>query len=271
MPEYTGYHRESGNAVDRSTRLLQDTSIVQRSGLFDRNWYLASHPELNDGTDPVAHFCRDGWRHGLQPNPYFHPDWYARTYASELTPDENPLLHYIRRGERENAWPSVHFDPEWYRTEYALSEYESPLRHYLLNRYSGAHSPLPIFDVAEYVASHPDCLATGQDPYLQWLDHPTETIQSPPPGASPLAAVLRLVGGDPELGRVPDTVSGDALKQVLRMFIPFIPFDETWYRRCYPDVAKAVDCHLIISAHQHFIDYGFFEGRTPAPAPEAGG
>ena len=267
MPEHTEYNSERGNSVDRDPTLLRDTAIVQRSGLFDRDWYLASHPEMSDGTDPAAHFCREGWRHELQPNPYFHPAWYTQTYRCELAPGENPLLHYIRRGERENAWPSPHFDPEWYRMEYALSEGESPLRHYLLNRFSGTYSPLPIFDVAEYVTTHPDCLATGRDPYLQWLENPTETFQRPPPGSSPLAEVMRLVGGNPETGEVPDTVSADGLRQVLRLFIPLIPFDEAWYCRCYPDVATAVECHLITSAHQHFIDYGFFEGRTPAPVP----
>jgi hypothetical protein len=267
MPEYNEYNPERGNSVERDSALLRDTITVQRSGLFDRDWYLANHPELDDGSDPIAHFCREGWLHELQPNPYFHPAWYAKTYRSEIAPGENPLLHYIRRGERENAWPSAHFDPEWYRMKYALSEHESPLRHYLLNRFSGAYSPLPIFDAAQYLASHPDCRTMGADPYLQWLEDPAETFQRPPPDSSPLARVLRLAGGTPETGTIPDGISAEALKQVLRLFIPLIPFDEDWYCKCYPDVATAVSCHLITSAHQHFIDYGFFEGRTPAPAP----
>jgi hypothetical protein len=241
-------------------------SIVQSSGLFDRDWYLARYPESRGDADLVAHFCRDGWRRGLQPNAYFQTEWYARTYRAELAADENPLLHYIRRGERENAWPSAHFDPEWYRQENALSEDESPLSHYLSHRLTGKYSPLPVFDVAEYSSRHPECLAAGQDPYLHWLRRPKEILQPPPPNVSPLAAVLKLAGVDPGTWVIPDTVSGDTLKQVLRLFIPLIPFDEPWYRGCYPDVDAAVKCHVISSAHQHFIDYGFFEARSPSPA-----
>jgi hypothetical protein len=268
MPEHTESYPEHRGGADPGSAVDHEESIVQRTGLFDRDWYVTNAPELGNNTDLVAHFCREGWQRGLQPNPYFHPTWYAQTYGTELAPHENPLLHYIRRGERENAWPSPHFDPEWYRQEYALSQNESPLRHYLLNRSAGTYSPLPVFDVAEYLASHPECLAAGQDPYLHWLRLPREASHSAPPGASPLAAIVRLIGGNLETGDIPEAVSWEVLKQVLRSFIPLIPFDEAWYCRCYPDVATAVKCHLIVSAHQHFIDYGFFEGRSPAPASD---
>jgi hypothetical protein len=239
-------------------------SMVDSSGLFDRDWYRARYPEVGEQADPLIHFCRDGWRQGLQPNPYFDPAWYAKTYGAELLPDENPLLHYIRLGERENAWPSPHFDPEWYRDEYALGERESPLRHYLLNRAAGTYSPLPVFDVVAYAAGNPGCLATGQDPYLHWLQQPTEEADPPPVSESPMAAVLNLVGGSLEHGNIPEAVPWEVFRQALRLFIPLIPFDEAWYCRHYPDVAAAVKCGLITSAHEHFVDYGFFEGRSPA-------
>jgi hypothetical protein len=266
MTEQIESNLESGNIADHRPAGLE-ASVVQRSGLFDRDWYLANDRELDGQSDLIAHFCREGWRRGLQPNPYFDPHWYVKTYGAELAPDENPLLHYILRGERENTWPSAHFDPEWYREEYALNEHESPLGHYLRNRLAGGYSPLPVFDVAEYLASHPECLTAAQDPYFHWRAQPKAVVQPPPPEHSPLAAVLRLVGGNLETWKIPDTVSAEALKQLLRLFIPFIPFDETWYCKSYPDVASAVRCHVISSGHQHFIDYGFFEGRSPSRRP----
>jgi hypothetical protein len=240
-----------------------DVSVVDSSGLFDRDWYVASDPEAGQQANPLVHFCRHGWRRGLQPNPYFDPAWYAKTYGGEFLPDENPLLHYIRRGERENAWPSPHFDPEWYRDQYTIGEHDSPLRHYLLNCGAGTYSPLPAFDVAAYVEGNPECLASG-DPYLHWLRQPKEEVVPPPFSDSPLAAVLDLVGGG-EHGGVPDVVPWKTFTQALSLFIPFIPFDEAWYCRHYPDVAAAAKCGLITSAHSHFVDYGFFEGRSPAP------
>ena len=236
-------------------------NIVASSGLFERKWYAASHPESLP--DPVVHFCRDGWRQGLQPNPYFDPAWYAKTYGAELGPDENPLLHYIRRGERENAWPSPHFDPEWYREQYAIGEQQSPLRHYLLNRFAGTHAPLPLFDVTAFVESNPAGAETEQDPYQQWLKQARETIVSPPASESPYASVLSVLGGDIEGGATPDSVPWKTFKNVLRLFVPLIPFDEAWYCKHYPDVFTAVKSGVITSAHGHFIDYGFFEGRSP--------
>lgn len=240
-----------------------DERAVAHSGLFDHDWYLASYPDALAQADAFTHYCRAGWRDGRQPNAYFHPAWYTKTYTAELTPDENPLLHYIRRGERENAWPSAHFDPEWYRDEYALEEGESPLRHYLRHRIEGARSPLPVFDVAEYVEAHPECLGSGLDPYLHSLQQQGEAVEQPPLLQSPFGKVVDLLGGSLANGSVPETVSWDALKDVLRQFIPLIPFDPDWYGKCYPDVAAAVKCRLIPSEHQHFIDYGFFEGRSP--------
>ena len=73
---------------------------------------------------------------------------------------------------------------------------------------------------------------------------------------------------------LPDTVSHAAFNDILRSFIPLLPFDEAWYCRRYPDVAAAVKCRVIATAHGHFIDYGFFEGRSSAPptaAPPAAG
>lgn len=241
-----------------------EAGIVESSGLLDREWYLASHPEVRGrGIDPVVHFCREGWRLGFRPNPYFHPDWYTKTYGSELRPGESPLLHYIRRGERENAWPSPHFDPEWYRDEYALGESDSPLRHYLLNRARAAFSPLPVFDAVAYSAAHPEWITTGQDPYLHWLQEQEAAELNSTPEVT-FATVLKLAGAGSG-GGVPDTVSWEALTCILRLFTPLIPFDEEWYCASNSDVAEALRSHEIASAHDHFVEYGFFEGRSPVP------
>jgi hypothetical protein len=239
-------------------------SAIEASGLFDHDWYVETYPESEESGDPLMHFCDEGWRELLWPNPYFDTGWYARTYGAELLPDENPLLHYIRCGERENAWPSPYFDPEWYRETYGVGEDESPLRHYLLHRISGVHSPTPDFDVAAYVEENPESLEEGQDPYLHWLNRPRQDEDEPPASVSPFAAVLELTGGDPDAEELPESVPWQTVKQALQVFVPFVPFDEEWYRRQYPDVDAAVKCGVIETAHMHFIQYGFFEGRSPA-------
>ncbi len=50
---------------------------------------------------------------------------------------------------------------------------------------------------------------------------------------------------------------------VLRLLLRSMPVDEQWYRRTYPDVAEAIDAGMFRSAHDHFVQNGYFEGRHP--------
>jgi len=244
-----------------------DAEVVARSGLFDGEWYRAEYLE-GQAVDPLMHFCREGSHQEFAPNAYFDPAWYARTYGDELDSLEHPLMHYIRVGERENAWPSPHFDPEWYRDVHAITAVAGPLAHYLARRSSGTVSPLPVFDAAAYSAAHPNCLAEeGADPYWHWLAQLDDEGEDPPFPASPFAAVLAAVGGNLEEGNFPETINWKDFAHVLGQFAKLIPFDQDWYLECYPDVAAAVASGEMDSAHAHFLEHGFFEGRSPG-APE---
>ena len=68
---------------------------------------------------------------------------------------------------------------------------------------------------------------------------------------------------------LPATVSGEAFTDVLRYFIPLLSFDQGWYCRRYPDFAATVNCRVIATGHGHFFEYGFSEGRSPAPPTAA--
>ncbi len=111
---------------------LDVRAVFEKSGLFQAAWYLREYQDvLAAGTDPLEHFCRDGWREGRKPNPHFDPAWYLRTYAAEVGPDTNPLLDYIVAGEAAGRKPGPDFDPAKYRLRHGLSAEQSPLRHYL--------------------------------------------------------------------------------------------------------------------------------------------
>lgn len=56
---------------------------------------------------------------------------------------------------------------------------------------------------------------------------------------------------------------GEELRRILRPMVASAPFDEPWYMRRNPDVAQTVAGGRIASAHQHFVDAGYFEGRRP--------
>lgn len=251
----------------------QPVSVMGLAELFDADWYRARYPETAaSGTDPLTHFCRNGWREGRTPNFYFDTSWYCAKY--EVAEDANPLVHYLERGEREGAWPSPRFDPEWYRSNYGLAEDECALRHYLLRCTSGAVSPRPDFDVEAYCLAHPEVLERGLDPYRHYLGRdppPPEASPTDPRGAVAMASIPTYAMVEEALGleagtEPPPTVPWTSLIEVIRLFLSHIPVDETWYCSAYPDVAEAIRAGWVSSAAEHFIAAGYFEGRAPREA-----
>jgi predicted SAM-dependent methyltransferase len=61
--------------------------------------------------------------------------------------------------------------------------------------------------------------------------------------------------------------SDDALLQevrwVMEPVLQRVPFDEEWYFKAYPDVAKAALADPNVSSQNHFVRHGYFEGRAP--------
>jgi hypothetical protein len=161
-------------------KYFEEDRIIELSGLFDCNWYLATYPDVEAaGTDPLSHYCIYGWREDRQPNFYFDPTWYRVSYPEMLAAGRNPLCDYVVRGESEGAWPSPRFNTDWYRARNGLCIDESPLRHYLTQRSSGHVSPLPDFDVVRYCQSHPEVLAAGDDPFEDHCKRLTKAAEGP--------------------------------------------------------------------------------------------
>jgi hypothetical protein len=59
------------------------------------------------------------------------------------------------------------------------------------------------------------------------------------------------------------TCDREGLLRILAEMLKAAPFDETWYLDRYPDVADAVDRGDIESAQEHYVRFGYFEGRLP--------
>jgi len=78
------------------------TRAIARSGLFDRNWYLANNPDVaQSGLDPVKHYVRYGAREGRDPSPSFSTQGYLLNYVDVAAASVNPLEHFIRFGAKE--------------------------------------------------------------------------------------------------------------------------------------------------------------------------
>jgi hypothetical protein len=246
----------------------QEHAIAQ-SGLFDSAWYLGTYPDIGAAdADALSHFCIHGWKEDRRPNLYFHPAWYLANHPEAAASGRNPLLHYLASGERDGLRPSPWFDPAWYRKQYKLDVAESPLRHYLANRTSGLYSPNADFDVGRFRQEHPRWTAGTQDPFEEHLRRAHLPSQEAPmePTFPSYPEVVSMLGVDPQESTDPVTVEPAALVELLQRFLSSVEVDAAWYRRTYPDVAAALDDGSLASARQHFIEYGYFEGRSPRAA-----
>ncbi len=85
--------------------------VLADSGLFMAGHYQHTCPGIAAArTDPLRHYCDEGWRERRQPNPYFDPGYYrARTLGGAR--DTKPLLHYALLGSSKDARPDAYLDP----------------------------------------------------------------------------------------------------------------------------------------------------------------
>jgi hypothetical protein len=243
--------------------------IVWKSGLVDAQWYMSAYPDIHASQmNPVSHFCILGWKQRRRPNYYFDTGWYLENHPEVRASGQNPLIHYIVSGERHGNPPSLRFDPEWYRTRYGLPIDASPLAHYLLQRQTGLVSPLPDFDAVAYLRDHPQREDGFQDPFEEscWRDTQSSPEPRTDPKPPPYRDVVSTLGTDPRARPDTMTVRPEVLLSMLKKFLRVVVVDEEGYRQAYPDVAAAIESGTIMSAREHFIETGYFEGRNPSPS-----
>jgi hypothetical protein len=100
-------------------RRLREERVVERvakSGLFDRDHYLAYNPDVADsGSDPLTHYVRFGAPEGRNPNAVFLSAWYLAENPDVSRSGRNPLDHWICEGLAEDRLPHPDFDLEAWR------------------------------------------------------------------------------------------------------------------------------------------------------------
>ncbi|MGA4533302.1 rhamnan synthesis F family protein [Ectopseudomonas chengduensis] len=73
---------------------LKDFDIINRSGLFNRDFYCSTYKDLvNLEDDPLWHFVKHGWREGRNPNEDFNTNEYIDAFGGAIV--GNPLVHCI--------------------------------------------------------------------------------------------------------------------------------------------------------------------------------
>lgn len=100
--------RVSG-ARKRAAAVRRESAEIAESIYFDEAFYRAA-ANIDNSVNAAEHYCRTGWRAGLNPSPFFDTHYYRTQYRDVATSGANPLLHYIRHGAGEKRWPSPNFD-----------------------------------------------------------------------------------------------------------------------------------------------------------------
>lgn len=142
---------------------------LERSGYFDREWYLDQYPDVRAaGADPFRHFVEHGFREGREPNGLFDSTWYLERNRDVAEAGFSALEHYMLHGEREGRPPHPLFDPTWYEQHQIVglrAHGLTPLQHYLnYGRYEGALSR-SIFD------GHPATRSMGPQEPIFHIPH----------------------------------------------------------------------------------------------------
>ncbi|MFC1455632.1 class I SAM-dependent methyltransferase [Microvirga arabica] len=76
--------------------------LVQASGLFDKEWYLAQNLDVAAaGADALDHFLLFGGQEGRASSPAFSSSGYLAANPDVRDAGLNPLVHYLTHGRRE--------------------------------------------------------------------------------------------------------------------------------------------------------------------------
>ncbi|MCI4677908.1 glycosyltransferase [Rhodoblastus acidophilus] len=170
------------NGGSRNARLREIRDTIEKSELFDPNWYLERYPDVAGGhMDPLEHFVLHGGKELRDPSLWFHARDYAAKHAGEPEAAANPLLHYIENGGSRDARlreirntieQSQLFDPVWYLENYpdAASEDLDPLGHYIRVGAGELRDPNRRFSARRYAASNVADPYARANPLLHFIE-----------------------------------------------------------------------------------------------------
>jgi GT2 family glycosyltransferase len=83
-------------------RYWRATRAIVRSGMFDREWYIMTNPDVaRCGIDPVRHYVAFGAREGREPSPSFSTRDYLSHNPDVAAAGLDPLSHFILYGASE--------------------------------------------------------------------------------------------------------------------------------------------------------------------------
>lgn len=97
---YALWGLDENRLINNSEELQIFKKIMKDSKLFDEDYYLKQHPNLNKLT-PAEHYLIYGWKEGKNPSKEFDNDFYLESNEDVRNSGKNPLVHYIMHGINE--------------------------------------------------------------------------------------------------------------------------------------------------------------------------
>ena len=93
--KYNSLNKEY-HIIDKNTR-----NFIERSGLFDENYYTKKYHINTKKYDPLSHFMTVGYKKSYNPSLKFDTSYYYARYPDVKTVGLNPLVHYLNYGKKE--------------------------------------------------------------------------------------------------------------------------------------------------------------------------
>ena len=134
--------------------------------LFDSKHYCRQLEQIScdrNSESPLVDYLSQGWREGLNPNPFFDVSFYLENNPDVAAAGIEPLGHFIRFGSSEARNPHPIFDIAFYleKNPDVAQSGVGPLQHFVLNGLHEGRAPNADFSAEDYLAQNPDVAQSG--------------------------------------------------------------------------------------------------------------
>lgn len=154
---------------------------------FDTAYYLSQVDDISIIDEPQDHYCKVGWKIGLDPSPIFSTSKYLEIYPQLKDGDVDPLTHYILEGRFNNKQPTNPtlvqacpvdvdkaiadaFDLPFYNSQLGRDlDLAEALSHYKSVGWRLRIDPAQWFSVSEYIDFHEDVGRAEMDPFEHYF------------------------------------------------------------------------------------------------------
>lgn len=144
------YNRDDRNMSFNKFLVEESKVIIERSGLFDEEFYLSKYPDVKEYEfSPINHYLTFGAAEYCNPSDNFNTKEYIDKHPFVDKFNMNPLVHYILYGNINDRYPIIHATDKDKNIE-ILKKSE-------------------LFDPDLYLELYPDVKNAGVDPYLHYV------------------------------------------------------------------------------------------------------